>query len=525
MYLKFFISELNRKYEKEIEKIHKSKLNRLGIQHQFSLPPKDVIFNLSSKILSRKEELLLSLGLDFNLPVYKLNYFRYFVEFEKLLYFLKQEQTVNLNVDTKRLTNEIKVTALKYFYKFNPHKIFNLLIKRPDLEILKNLGRDNSIVITKPDKGRGVVVLNKTDYIEKMNVILSDKSKFEETLKDPIKINNSIEDKLNNFIAKLKRNNIHSLNQFSVSGTSPGILYGSPKIHKTNTPLRPILAAYNTTTYKLAKFIVNDLNKISSNEYTVRDSFHFIDEVKNSNLNPNQYYLVSFDVVSLFTNVPIDETINIIIKKLFPNDQTLIHELNSKYYREILVLISKYMYFFFNEKLYKQIDGVSMGSPIGPAFANIFMCHLEEKMMSTCPNNCRPIIYKRYVDDTFAAFDNKEKALAFLNYINSLHSNIKFTMDEENNSSLPFLDVNIIKTNNCFEFAIFRKRTFTGLATNFFSFSPLIYKINAIKTLVHRGFSISSTYFKMHLEFESIRNLFFCNGYPIRLIEKLLKNT
>ena len=152
------------------------------------------------------------------------------------------------------------------------------------------------------------------------------------------------------------------------------------------------------------------------------------------------------------------------------------------------------------------------------------MCHLEEKMMSSCPNDCRPKIYKRYVDDTFAAFENKEQAVAFLEYINSLHKNIRFTMDEENNSSLPFLDVNISKANNCFEFSIYRKRTFTGLATNFFSFSPLIYKINAIKTLVHRGFLISSTYLKMHLEFEFLKKLFISNGYPKRLIDKIIKD-
>src|SRR5215469_9081460 len=119
-----------------------------------------------------------------------------------------------------------------------------------DLNVLKNLRKDSSILICPPDKGRAVVILNKADYTYKMLQILSDITKFKPLSVDPFKYIVQIEDKLNYFLRKLKSNNIlvDSYNDLFVSGTQPGILYGLFKIHKPNFPLRPILSAIQTPT-------------------------------------------------------------------------------------------------------------------------------------------------------------------------------------------------------------------------------------------------------------------------------------
>ena len=109
---------------------------------------------------------------------------------------------------------------------------------------------------------------------------------------------------------------------------------------------------------------------------------------------------------------------------------------------------TKISHFIFDGQYYDQVDGVAMGSPLGPVLANIFMCHFEEQWVNNtvaCPS-----IWFRYVDDTFSLFDNKDKASNFLHYLNNRHPNIKFTMELEENQEIPFLDVLIKRHQNAF---------------------------------------------------------------------------
>ena len=102
--------------------------------------------------------------------------------------------------------------------------------------------------------------------------------------------------------------------------------------------------------------------------------------------------------------------------------------------------------FIFNGELYKQIDGVAMGSPLGPTFANIFLCFHERNWLDSCPSEFKPVVYRRYVDDTFVIFREKWQANRFLEYLNSKHRNIGFTMEAETEGKLAFLDLLIGKT-------------------------------------------------------------------------------
>ena len=79
-----------------------------------------------------------------------------------------------------------------------------------------------------------------------------------------------------------------------------------------------------------------------------------------------------------------------------------------------------------NNKRYKKIDGVAMGSPLGPTPAKAILCHYERKWLNECPSQFKPVVYKRYVDDIFVLFKSKEHLKLFVNYMNSKHRNIKF---------------------------------------------------------------------------------------------------
>ena len=179
-------------------------------------------------------------------------------------------------------------------------------------------------------------------------------------------------------------------------------------------------------------------------------------------------------------------------------------------------------HFIFNGNIYKQTDGMAMGSPLGPTFANIFMCFLEELFLDQCPHHFKPLFYRRYVDNTFVLFRDKSHANMFLEFITSFHPNIKFTMDVECNEQLSFLDILVSRSNSHFITGIFRKNMFTGLGLNYYSYCPLIYKLNSCKTLLFRAYSLCSNWISFHEEIEFLRNYFKRNCYPSCLFDKIV---
>ena len=105
------------------------------------------------------------------------------------------------------------------------------------------------------------------------------------------------------------------------SGSTPGILYGLPKVHKENCPARPILSAIATYNYKLAKFLVPLLQPLTVGQYTVKDSFSFVSEIT-AFQNDSDLVMASFDVSSLFTNIPLDESVDLCVDLLFAECDT-----------------------------------------------------------------------------------------------------------------------------------------------------------------------------------------------------------
>ena len=165
-----------------------------------------------------------------------------------------------------------------------------------------------------------------------------------------------------------------------------------------------------------------------------------------------------------------------------------------------------------------------MGLPLGPTFANAFLCHHEVTWLNDCPQEFKPIYYRRYIDDCFLIFRRKEHSTLFLNYMNSRHTNMKFTLETETNKSIPFLDVRVNKNGNTFSTSVYRKPTSTGLGFNFLSFTDKIFKMNSIKTLLNRAYNICSTYTNLDKEIKYLRTYFVNNRFPLALFETILHN-
>ena len=239
------------------------------------------------------------------------------------------------------------------------------------------------------------------------------------------------------------------------------------------------------------------------NEYTFKDSFEFAKDITNQNSN---CFMASLDVESLFTNVPLDETVKICIDELFKSDMT-VSGLNKKEMFEMVLLTLKESIILFDNKYYSQIDGVAMGSPLGPTLANIFLCYHESNWLKNCPRNFKPIYYKRYVDDTFVLLNKPEHAQFFLGYINKKHKKIKFSTETELNGLLSFRDVKIFRENENFVTSVFRKNTSSGVYTNFINFIPLEHKFGLVHTFLNRCFNLCSDFLKFHHEVDKLKKI------------------
>ena len=224
------------------------------------------------------------------------------------------------NEDREFIKTRLKESAFTSFWSYDCNSEINLSKNK---RLVLNNHRNNKNII----KGNSVVLLDKDKYLEGISKILSSSVKFEILQFDHDKELNyilNLEKKIINVLKDL--NNKEEITEVDYNilypcGSRPGILYGMAKVHKPVTnrcpSLRPILSAINTPSYKLAKFLVPLLTPLTSNDSTIKDSFSFAEEVFSFDC---AYYMTSFDMESLFTNIPLEETINICVDKLFENN-------------------------------------------------------------------------------------------------------------------------------------------------------------------------------------------------------------
>ena len=189
--------------------------------------------------------------------------------------------------------------------------------------------------------------------------------------------------------------------------------------------------------------------------------------------------------------------------------------------RELFVFATSKTNFIFQGVIYDQIDGIAKGSPLAHILANLFMGHNETNWLNQYTGK-KPNFYRRYVDDIFATFDNEMDAEDFFCYINSMHPNIKFTKECNQNGNIPFLDV-LISNINGLKTSVYHKSSYTGLLTNFKSFIPFSYKIGLVHTLLDRTFRINSDSNGFQSDVKKLSNFLVRNLFPKRLIDKMIK--
>ena len=273
----------------------------------------------------------------------------------------------------------------------------------------------------------------------------------------------------------------------------PARLCATTKTHKFNNldkvtvekiKFRPIVDQTGTATYDAAKVIGEYLKPLALNEYKINDCLKFPDMIKElPPLQKNEKY-VSYDVDSLFTNIPLKETIDYIIHKIY-NEKFLKPICNKLIFKRLLYKLTTDCTIQFNQRFYKQIDGCAMGGPLSVTLADIHMVRTENELVK--PMN--PPFYKRFVDDIYSKRNKSQQDVLF-EALNNFHPNIKLTVEV---NPVKFLDTTIILNNEgVVTTQVYPKEH--KKAVPWISKIPKRYKRNTISGDLHRSRKIASNF-------------------------------
>ena len=372
-------------------------------------------------------------------------------------------------------------------------------ISREEHQVLREMKRDKNRMVLTADKGVLLVVLDQEDYTAKSEELLN-QSNYRILKTDPT---TKHKNKLINLLKSIKAeggidDNIYR--RLHPTGAVPPKYYGLPKVHKPGMPLRPIISSVGSVTHATAKELTRIIKPlVGGSSHHVQNNQDFLQSIEGTQLKPEEE-MMSFDVEALFTSVPVDPSIEI-IKKLLEEDRTL-HQRTSMTVDQIICLLRFCLtttYFTFQGKIFEQVKGAAMGSPISPIVANLFMEGLETKALATSP--APPTLWKRYVDDTFIIIHRAEKN-NFLQHLNSIDDNIHFTCKEaDENGAIAFLDMLITPDEEGrLNTSVYRKATHTDQYLHWDSHHAVNSKYSMVGTLFHRARTICSTPMQLQKE-------------------------
>ena len=203
------------------------------------------------------------------------------------------------------------------------------------------------------------------------------------------------------------------------------------------------------------------LEPVISTTHCTKDSFSFCGEIKKVRFSNK--LLVSYDVCSLFTSIPLTETIDITVDVLFEKNTGF--KISKADLKKLFQLAISGTHFMFEGKFYDQINCVAMGSPLGPVLANLFMGYHEQKWLESFEES-EFILYRRYVDDIICLFNSESDADKFFAFLNQRHPKIKFITKKQTENQLSFLDLLITCNGDNFLTSVYRIKHSISLYTS-----------------------------------------------------------
>ncbi|XP_065176129.1 uncharacterized protein LOC135805933 [Sycon ciliatum] len=301
-------------------------------------------------------------------------------------------------------------------------------LTRREKEALSTLRRNEGIVVKPSDKSKGFVVMSRDSYVQKANVILECRDSYE-------RCDVKVEDLGKHTRKKVAEITQHKLPQplakaILPHNSRPSQFYGLPKDHKPGLPLRPVVSTCGSSMDNvslLLERILNQLLKFVPAHLT--STKECIDVLSDVGVLPDDCIIASLDVVSLYSNIPVVESIDVVMEflELHRKEVDMFH-LSLSGVRELLSVVLSSNYFQFDGIQYRQRKGLAMGNHLAPPMAIIFMSKLESEAMAMFP--WKPRLYRRYIDDCLVVWcHGLVKLMEFVQYLSSRHPDIRFTVE------------------------------------------------------------------------------------------------
>ena len=378
---------------------------------------------------------------------------------------------------------------------------------------LETLAKDITIVITQADKGGGIIIMDKVEYIRKMEELLSDTETYQ---KKPAGDAKREADKFNKAARKILRKSEKGKRLQHLLEENPKApqMRGLPKVHKPGTPMRPITSGIGSAPHRLAKVLAKPLSRMlgSLSDSHLRNSGDLLERLGHIDMENKK--LASFDVKALFTNVTVDGAMEAIEKVLngVPPDGLPIPKAD---FIKLVKLCLHYGSFTFNDAEYAQHQGLAMGSPLSPVAASFYMEMMENDhfMGIIGDESC----WMRYVDDVIVITPEDTDLDDKLARLNDVEPKIQFTIETEEDKCLPFLDTLIMRTDNGLKFKVYRKDTNKEDYIHYYSAHNGRVKSGVIIGFYLRAYRICSDEF-LKEELAHIQDIFRQLKYPKAMI-------
>ena len=412
------------------------------------------------------------------------------------------------------IINEINVATFKYVKSCSNQKSpRNLLLTKKYL-------KEHELVAIPFDKGVGLCIMKKTTYKEKLDDILKLDQfvKLEKPRKNSKDFIIKEEERINDELVSLRdegKITEELMKELKSIGGQPPRLYGLAKVHKTVVPTRPVLSMPGSPYHNIAVKVTNWLSAIPESKNQC-SSKKIADQLKDIALEEEEI-LISFDVVSLYTNVPVLEAIQVAADRLYCGEfETPPVDKNT--FIALLKLACTNIIMSTHDGYYCQKDGLAMGSPPAPLLANIWLKKREPVIRDDAK------LFERYMDDIIRSI-RADAVEEKLKQINGLHGNLKFTMELEQEGKIPFLDMLLIRKNNKITSTWYCKPTDTGLVMNFHALAPKRYKKSVVSGFVHRIFRACSSWILFTESLEKAKSILEKNQYPPQFYDPIIEET
>lgn len=375
--------------------------------------------------------------------------------------------------------------------------------------------KTNKLMATPSDKGSHTVLLTETQYTERIRELLSS---------DTYELANNTQ--LNVLISREKaylmslKKNIHT-KKFLTRDTNTvcnfAKFYILPKIHKNNFPGRPITSTKGSPGYHLARVMANMLsNFFPASKYQIKNSYDIPELIQNVRVNDDEK-LTSFDIVGMYTNIPVSLAIELITikteiwKKL---------DLNTDFVKRVMTfLLSDCAVFQYDKEIYKQCDGLAMGSCISPILARIVMDHIFITVLDSLKLELKFLTI--FVDDSMTIVNELDRN-KLLKGLNGFHHKINFTCEIEQDGLIDFLETTIVNDNGQLFTNFYRKTYGSGRLVNYYSNHSQSTILNTAIQFIKKVLFLSDGCF-FELNKEMVKETLRLNSFPetdvIRIIE------